>query len=256
MNLRENDTKKNGVNDYFRISERGYMKIPVTYIKSDAKKLWAYAYTMTCRLALGRDIHRVSFHDYIMFMFTEAERKRMNVHDEYEYFHDFYVSEFNTDIGRNDVVYITDHKWKGYMNDRYAIIFFDELMKIADENKSSRKKLFKVLCIYRLKMNTRDYNMNGIDDITSNPRYLSCYHSDFVKFKNMEIKSRQTIDRMLDRLEEMDIIKQYRDKAYRENGTGKIYTPPLFITDCYERAEMEFKSAIKMETESKMGAIK
>lgn len=244
------ETKNNTSNikkDYFRISERGYMRIPMRYIKSDEKKLWAYAYTMACRMAMGNGIHAISFHDYLWFMFTDAERKRINMHDEYEYFRKFYAEEFNVNVNKDDMKLIVINGLKKTCSERYANIFYDELMKIFDEQTSSRKKLFKVLCIYRLNMNTRDYNKNSLEDIQKNPRYLSCYHSDFVKFENMGIKSRQTIGKMLDHLEEIKIIKQYREKKCISKENGGFYTPHLFITDHYELDNKELASAVERE---------
>lgn len=243
-------TKNNTSNrekDYFRMSERGYMMIPMRYIKSDEKKLWAYAYTMACRMAMGNGVHAISFHDYLWFMFTDVERKRINMHDEYEYFRKFYAEEFNVDVNKDDVTLIADYRWRKPCSERYATIFCDELMKMFNERTSSRKKLFKVLCIYRLNMNTRDYNKNNIEDIQKSPRYLSCYHSDFVRFENMGIKSRQTIGKMFDRLEEIEIIKQYREKKCISKESGGFYTPHLFITDCYELDDRELASAVERE---------
>lgn len=243
MTERKNN-KSNREKDYFRISERGYMMIPMRYIKSDEKKLWAYAYTMACRMAMGNGVYAISFHDYLWFMFTDVERKRINMHDEYEYFRKFYAEEFDTDVNKDDVTLIVNYKW--ISSERYATIFYDELMKMFNEKTSSRKKMFKVLCIYRLNMNTRDYNKNSPEDIKKNPRYLSCYHSDFVRFENMGVKARQTIGKMLDRLEELGIIKQHREKK-GVSKDGVFYTPPLFITDHYEFDKVEIVSAVKLE---------
>lgn len=243
MTERKNN-KSNREKDYFRISERGYMMIPMRYIKSDEKKLWAYAYTMACRMAMGNGVYAISFHDYLWFMFTDVERKRINMHDEYEYFRKFYAEEFDVDVNKDDVTLIVNYKWRSI--ERYATIFYDELMKMFNEQTSSRKKMFKVLCIYRLNMNTRDYNKNSIGDIQKNPRYLSCYHSDFVRFENMGVKARQTIGKMLDRLEGLGIIKQHREKK-GVSKDGVFYTPPLFITDHYELDNAEIASAVKLE---------
>lgn len=244
--MTKKNNKSNREKDYFRISKRGYMMIPMKYIKSDEKKLWAYAYTMSRRLAMGDGIHIISFQDYLWFMFTSAERKRINMHDEYEYFHKFYEEEFNVDVNKDDTTFIADEGWKKLHGERYANIFYDELMKIFNEKTPSRKKLFKVLCIYRSKMNTRDYNKNSIEDITRKPRYLSCYHSDFVGFENMGVKARQTISKMLDRLEEIGIIKQFREKKCISQD-GVFYTPPLFITDHYDLEDIEIASAVELE---------
>lgn len=245
MTEKKNNTS-NREKDYFRISERGYMMIPMRYIKSDEKKLWAYAYTMARRMAMGGGIHIISFQDYLWFMFTNAERRRINMHDEYEYFHKFYAEEFNVDVNKEYTTFIAINGWKELHSERYAIIFYDELMKMFNEQTSSRKKMFKVLCIYRLNMKTRDYNKNSLEDIRKNPRYLSCYHSDFVRFENMDVKARQTIGKMLDRIEELGIIKQHREKK-GVSKDGVFYTPPLFITDHYELDNAEITSAVEFE---------
>lgn len=243
-NNTSNRNKEQDYGDYFQISKRGYMAIPMKYIESDEKKLWAYAYTMSRRMAMGNGVHVISFQDYLWFMFTKAEKRRINMHDEYEYFRKFYAEEFNVDVNKEDTAFINGRR-KSHSK-RYANIFYDELMKIFNEQTSSRKKLFKVLCIYRLNMKTRDYNKNSIEDISKSPRYLSCYHSDFVKFENMGVKSRQTIGKMLDRLEEIEIIKQFREKKCISQD-GVFYTPPLFITDHYDLEDIEIASAVELE---------
>lgn len=245
MTKTKND-KRNREKDYFKMSKRGYMKIPVEYITSDEKKLWAYAYTMTRTMAIGNNTHFINFHDYLWFMFTKAEKRRINMHDEYEYFHKFYAEEFGVDVDKKNTTHFVNNRFDELNEENYALIFYDELMKIFNEQTSSRKKMFKVLCIYRLNMNTRDYNKNSLEDIRKNPRYLSCYHSDFVEFENMGVKARQTIDKMLDRLEELGIIKQYRENQCRSKD-GVFYTPPLFITDHYELENKELASAVEKE---------
>lgn len=230
--------------DYFNLENVGYYCISDDDIRNhDSKWLWSVAYFLNSRLARPLGYHRICNNTYLSFLYSSFTHVNKKI--ELDYYQEFFKKRFSIMTNHQTIQYIYYPCTNEY--EYFALIKADEIIKIQMNITGNNKWLvFKLLCIYRLNMQWRDYRKNTPEDIARKPRVWKCLFKDISKAFNEENIGNHKIKTLLKLLHNLEIIDYKRAGNFiKTNNVKESYGRQfLYITDHYKFSYLEIEEAV------------